>query len=426
MNVLLLGSGAREHALAWKLAQSPLLETLYCAPGNPGTARVGKNVALDVLSHESVIAFAKEHEIGLVVVGPDDLLAAGIVDALTHAGIPTFGPTQAAAEIEWSKAYAKEVMEAAYIPTAKSETFADEASALAYLEAQGVPIVVKASGLALGKGVTVAQSKEEAQEAVRECFAGKFGEAGKSVVIEEYLEGFEFSVHALCAGTEVLMFPSSMDHKRIGEGDVGANTGGMGTIAPVPGIGDEVMEDIRVRIVVPLLEELSKRGRPFSGLLFPGIMLTSDGPRVLEFNARFGDPETESYMRLLESDLLPVLLACAQGSLGGVLLAWKKETAVCVMLASRGYPGSYEKGKEITGITAEEPVVVFHAGTKEDGEKLLTNGGRVLGVSALEATLTDARTAAYEAVRQISFEGIQYRGDIGRRALARMDTVGDT
>lgn len=417
MKVLVLGGGGREHALAWKISQSPSVEKVYIAPGNGGTGAVAENLSL-VPSHANVIDFCTKENIALVVVGPDDLLAAGMSDALRDAGILVFGPTKAAAEIEWSKAYAKEVMREAGIPTAKSETFRDLDSALAYVKQEGVPIVVKASGLALGKGVTVAMDMQEAEEALRECFVTqKFGAAGTEVVIEEYLTGIEFSTHALCAGTEALMFPSAQDHKRALEGDTGPNTGGMGTIAPVPTVSESVMEEIRAKVVIPLLETMERRNRPFSGLLFPGIMLTADGPKVLEFNARFGDPETQSYMRLLASDIVPALLAVAKGSLAGVELAWKEGAAATIVMASGGYPGDYEKGKEIRGVEDVGDIVVFHAGTKRDGEKLLTSGGRVLNVTATGRDLQDALTKAYEGVSQISFEGAQYRKDIGKKSL---------
>lgn len=421
MNVLVLGGGGREHALSWKLKQSKEVDTLYIAPGNAGTEALGENVALSPSDHESVVAFAKEKSIGLVVVGPDDALASGIVDALADAGVLVFGPTKAAAEIEWSKSYAKELMRKEGIPTARSELFTEYDPALRYVKARGAPIVVKADGLALGKGVTVAASIEEAEQALREAFLeNKFGSAGQKVVIEEFLTGLEVSAHALCAGEDARMFPIAKDHKRVGEGDTGPNTGGMGTIVPVPNVSEEVIEDIRTTIVLPLLRGLAKRGRPFSGLLFPGIMLTSEGPKVIEFNARFGDPETQSYMRQMESDILPALVASAKGDLSGVSLSFKEGASACIVMASGGYPNTYEKGKEITGVKDEEGdgVVVFHAGTKH-GEKgeLLTNGGRVLNVSARGNTLKEALERAYEGVRAISFPGSVYRSDIGKSVL---------
>jgi len=420
MNILILGSGGREHALAWKIKQSPLVEKLYIAPGNAGTAQIGENVALSIEDQQSIVSFCREHSIDLVVVGPDDYLAAGIVDTLSGVGILAFGPTRAAAEIEWSKAYAKTLMKEAGVPTAASETFADFDTAVAYVKTQPLPIVVKASGLALGKGVTIATTHEEAEAALRECFVdSKFGASGSLVVIEEYMEGLEFSVHAICAGTEALMFPSSQDHKRIGDGDIGPNTGGMGVVAPLPQVSSETMEEIRVKIVAPLLKALSAAGRPFNGVLYPGIMLTSDGPKVIEFNARFGDPEAQAYMCLMESDIVPVLLASAKGSLAGASLSWKPGAVACVVLASAGYPGPYEKGKAITGIAEAEEgdVVVFQAGTVQQGDALVTSGGRVLNVVATGTDVKEALAKAYEAAKKISFEGVQYRTDIGSKAL---------
>lgn len=420
MNILVLGGGGREHALAWKIRQSTMTEKLYIAPGNAGTLSCGENVSLPIEDHKGIIDFCTKNRIELVVVGPDDYLATGIVDSLTTAGILAFGPTKAAAEIEWSKAYAKEVMEAAGVPTARSKTFTDYESARAYVEDHQLPMVVKASGLALGKGVTIAKTREEAETALTECFVdAKFGASGSEVLIEEYMEGLEFSVHAICAGTEMQLFPSSQDHKRIYDGDAGPNTGGMGVITPVPQVTDEVMQQIEERIVRPTLEELEKRGRPFSGILYPGIMLTAEGPKVIEFNARFGDPEAQAYMCLLESDIVPVFVASAKGSFSGIPLEWKKEAVACVVMASGGYPGGYEKGKPITGIeeAEKEGAVVFHAGTKMEGDSVVTSGGRVLNVTATGTTLKDALTSAYQGVEKIFFEGAQYRTDIGAKAL---------
>ncbi len=420
MNILVLGSGGREHALAWKIAQSKDCTKLYVAPGNAGTMTIAENIALDPLNPQAVLAAAQEKEIDLVVVAADDQLAAGVVDALKAAGILAFGPTKAAAEIEWSKAYAKELMKAAGVPTAASETFTDYESASLYLKNHSLPIVVKASGLALGKGVTIAETLEEADAALKDCFFdAKFGTSGNEIVIEEYMEGFEFSVHALCAGTDALMFPSSMDHKRIGDGDTGPNTGGMGVIAPLPNISSDVMDQIRDTIVLPTLRELSKRERPFSGILYPGIMLTKDGPKVIEFNARFGDPEVEAYMRLLESDIVPALLASARGDISSVSLEWKQGAVACIAMASAGYPGAYEKGKEIQGVEDQGEIVVFQAGTKRENGVLRTNGGRVLYVTAIGTDLTSALEAAYAGVKKISFEGAQYRTDIGAKVLTQ-------
>lgn len=420
MNVLVLGSGGREHALSWKIAQSPLVEKVFIAPGNAGTAEVGENVPLDPKDHAKVAAFSKENGVGLVVVGPDDLLAAGIVDALEAAGVAVFGPTRAAAEIEWSKSYAKKLMEEEGIPTARHRVFDTKEEAVEYARDHALPLVVKADGLALGKGVVIASTFPEAQEAIEDMMGKKVhGSAGARVVIEEHLEGLEISVHAVCDGERALMFPSSKDHKRVGEGDTGPNTGGMGTVAPVPLVPDREMELVRTRIVEPLLSAMKKRGRPFKGLLFPGIMLTKDGPMVIEFNARFGDPETQSYVRLMESDIVPLLLASAKGDVSGADIAWRPCSAATVILASRGYPGSYEKGKEIRGIDdAEETgAVVFHAGTKEQGGKLVTSGGRVLAATATGADLRGALKSAYAAAERIEFEGMQYRRDLGATVL---------
>jgi phosphoribosylamine--glycine ligase len=420
MNVLVLGSGGREHALSWKIAQSPLVEKVYTAPGNAGTEQVGENVALDTKNHAGVAAFCRDNGIGLVVVGPDDLLAEGIADSLEKEHIPVFGPTKAAAEIEWSKAYAKQVMQEEGIPTARHRVFESSEGALAYLKTQKPPYVLKADGLALGKGVVIAQTKEEAEEAIRSMMDAKIhGEAGRRIVIEEYLQGLEISTHALCDGERVLLFPSSKDHKRIRENDEGPNTGGMGTVAPVPLVPESQMKLIEERILVPLLAALKKRGRPFKGLLFPGIMLTKYGPMVIEFNARFGDPETQSYMRLMKSDIVPALLASANGDLSNVALEWNEGAAACVVLASGGYPGAYEKGKEIRGIEGAEVrgTVVFHAGTKLIDGKTFTNGGRVLNVTATGTSLKEALDRAYEGAEKISFEDMQFRKDIGHTSF---------
>ncbi len=417
MNVLVLGSGGREHALSWKIAQSPQVEKVYIAPGNAGTAEVGENVVLDSKNHAAVAAFCHEHAIEFVVVGPDDLLADGIVDFLEKEHILVFGPTKAASEIEWSKAYAKQVMQEEGIPTARHRVFASSEGALAYLKTQQPPYVLKADGLALGKGVIIAQTKEEAEEAIRSMMDMKVhGEAGSRIIIEEFLEGLEISTHALSDGERALLFPSSKDHKRAHENDEGPNTGGMGTVAPVPIVPAEQMKLIEERIVLPLLSALKKRGRPFKGLLFPGIMLTKYGPMVIEFNARFGDPETQSYMLLAKSDIVPALLASARGDLSGISLEWNEGAVACVVMASGGYPSAYEKGKEIQGVgdASDAHTVVFHAGTKRDEAGVLrTNGGRVLNVTATGTDLTEALANAYAGVAKISFEDAQFRSDIG-------------
>lgn len=408
MKVLVVGGGGREHALAWKLKQSSKVIEVFIAPGNAGTAQVGTNVSAK--TSDEILAWLTEHPVDLVIIGPDEYLAQGLADNIRALGLLVFGPSRAAAEIEWSKAYAKRFMEEEEIPTARSRTFSSAEEAIAYARDEDLPIVVKADGLAAGKGVIIAQTHTDAKEAVQTLMHGA---GGGSVIIEEFLKGFEISVHALCDGTSTLLFPTSKDHKRIGEGDTGPNTGGMGTIASVPGVTDTDMRLIREQIIEPTLNGLAKRGRPFSGLLFPGVMLTKEGPKVIEFNARFGDPETQSYMRLLESDLFDALYACANGSLEDVRLVWSDEAACCVVVASKGYPGECEKGKRITLPTDTNGIIVFHAGTARADGYLVTNGGRVLGVTATGAMLDEALASAYGAIPSEIFEGAQWRKDIG-------------
>lgn len=418
VNILIVGSGAREHALAWKIIQSPLCDKLFIAPGNSGTALHGENVALDVWSNQKVVDFAKKEQINLVVIGADDYLEQGMVDALQDAGIPAFGPTKAAARLEWSKAFAKEFMQKHNIPTARSETFTSFDMALQRINIlkQGeYPVVIKADGLALGKGVVIAETREEAEKTLRAFMEeGILEEAGKTVIIEEYLEGNEVSVHAWCDGETAQLFPIARDHKRIGEGNTGLNTGGMGTIAPVEA-SQEFLDEIRDRVVLPVIRGMKEVGTPFKGILFPGVMVTKDGIKVLEFNARFGDPECESYMRLLESDIVPIMLSCVGGTLPDTDIQWANKFATTVMLASGGYPGNYEKGFGINGLDQkfDDSVVVFHAGVKKTDEGFVTNGGRVVGVSAVSDTKEDARKQAFSAAQAINFEGKQYRKDIG-------------
>lgn len=420
MNILLIGSGGREHALAWKIAQSPRCEKLYIAPGNPGTAQHGENVSIGVMEFDTLIAFVREHDIGLTVVGPDDPLGAGIVDALQAAGLRVWGPSRACAQIEASKAFAKELMRDAGIPTAASETFTDYDAALAYVRAHGAPIVIKASGLALGKGVTVCQTLAEAEAALHDAMVKRVHkEAGETVVIEEFMQGIEISIHAMSDGTHYRMFPTSQDHKRIGEGNTGKNTGGMGTIAPLPFVSEAQLREIEEKIVAPVFAEFRRRGTPYVGILYPGVMLTADGPKVFEYNARFGDPETQVYMRLLDSDLLDLIEASVDGTLSEHAPRWRSVYAANVVLASQGYPDAYPKGLPISGIEnaeAMEGSTVFHAGTKRaESGSLVTNGGRVLGVSAIGATLDEALDRAYAAADKIQFEGKYVRRDIGRQ-----------
>ena len=419
MNILLLGEGGgRDHALAWKIAQSPVVTRFFITKRNAGMLSIGEEALVDANNHKALVAFCKELSIELAVVSPDALLASGVVDALTEAGIPAFGPTKAAAQIEWSKAYAKQVMEEEGIPTARGKTFTDYIDAKAYVDAHPLPVVVKASGLARGKGVTVAASREEAVAALQAAMVDDvFEGSGKEVVIEEFLEGTEISIHALAAGDDAVLFPPSKDHKRVFDDDKGPNTGGMGAIVPVP-VPEGLLPDVRDTIVLPLLRGLKKRDRSFYGLLYPGLMLTAQGPKVVEFNARFGDPEAEVYMRLLQDDVVPALLAIAHGSLPEEL-QWSSNAVAGIMMASGGYPDHYEKGKIITGIEEAEKsgAVVFHAGTKMENGKLVTNGGRVLNVTATGKDLSEALQNTYAAIGRISFEGAHYRTDIGKRAL---------
>lgn len=417
MNILIIGSGGREHALAWKIRQSPKVKELYVAPGNAGTGKIAKN--LDLKDKNEIVTWVKENHIDLVLVGPDDYLAEGIVDELQKLNIKVFGPTKDASEIEWSKSFAKEFMKKEGIPTAKYETFKDPFLAKEYIKQQQTPIVIKASGLALGKGVIIAQTIDEANEAIDQIMIDKsFGDAGSEVVIEEYLTGIEISTHAFCDGKNIAMFPSAQDRKRIFENDKGPNTGGMGTIAPVPYITQEQIDEIEEKIVKPTIEGMERIGRTFKGILFPGIMITKDGPKVIEFNARFGDPETQSYMRILETDLIDILLSCIDGTLDKQEIVWSNKSACCIVVASGGYPGSYERGKEIKGLdTKREGMEVFHAGTKDEAGKVVTNGGRVLGVTNVGDNLEDALSGAYNFVVNIDFDGKQYRKDIGTKAV---------
>ena len=424
MNILVLGSGGREHAIAWALAKSPSCDTLFAAPGNGGTASVAENIpTLDIESGEAVVGFARDRGIDLVVIGPEAPLVAGVADALRAAGIAVFGPNASGARLEGSKTYSKEFMEANGIPTARYASFTEMEPALSCLDEIGAPVVVKADGLAAGKGVVVAETLEQARDAVRACFDGAFGQAGSTVVIEECLTGPECSLLAFVSAGEALCMTTAQDHKRAFDGDRGPNTGGMGVYSPVPLVTEEelaAMRDVMVRAAAATAKE--PFDTDYRGVLYGGFMFTPEGPKVLEFNARFGDPETQVVLARLESDLVDIMWAVAQGRPGDIELSWSSQCAVCVVLASEGYPGSYEKGKVILGIDeaeALEGVAVFHAGTalNSDGE-LITAGGRVLNVVALGDTFEEARERAYEAVDLINFEGKQFRTDIGKRALA--------
>lgn len=420
IDILLLGSGGREHALAKKLAESPRCGTLYIAPGNGGTLQEGVNVALAEDDPEAVAAFAREEGIGLVVIGPEAPLVAGVADAVRAAGIACFGPGAEGAQMEGSKRFSKELMERAGIPTAAYGSFTDEEAALAYVREQGAPLVVKADGLAAGKGVVVATEQGQAEEAVRECFAGAFGDAGSTVVIEECLTGPECSLLAFTDGKTVRPMATAQDHKRALEGDRGPNTGGMGVYSPVPIVTDEELAVMK-QVMVDTVAELAAEGIDYRGCLYGGFMLTPEGPKVLEFNARFGDPETQVILPRLKNDLVDVMLACAEQRLDEVELSWRDEWAVAVVLTSAGYPGSYEKGKVITGVEgadALDGVTVYHAGTAvTDTGELVTSGGRVLAVTALGDTFEAARDLAYAACEKIDFEGKALRHDIGLKAL---------
>jgi phosphoribosylamine--glycine ligase len=415
--VLVTGSGGREHALAWKLAQSPQVEKVFVAPGNAGTALVGENVSIAAEDVEKLVAFAKTNRIDFTVVGPDDALAAGVVDAFEAEGLKIFGPRAEAARLESSKAFAKDFLHRHGIPTADYREFTDCAAARDFCRNATHPLVVKADGLALGKGVIIAQTLEESEAAVKMCLEeGAFGAAGKLIVIEEFLEGVECSIHALVDGSSYLLLPDCRDHKKAFDGNTGPNTGGMGTISPSGSVDDSLRERIRREILDPFLAGIQKDGIPFRGMLFPGLMLTAEGPKVLEFNCRWGDPETQVLVRRLRSDILPLLEATVDGTLSSIQPEWDRRAAVCVILASGGYPGSYEKGKPISGLEAAaalEGVEIFHAGTKITDGRISTNGGRVLGVSALAEDLGAARALAYHAADRISFDGAQRRNDIG-------------
>jgi len=419
--ILIIGSGGREHAIGWKVAQSARAGQIFFAPGNAGTIKIGTNVDISATDIAKLLEFAKKEKIDLTLALPDDPLALGIVNEFNKAGLRIFGPTKNASQLEWSKAFSKDFMRQYDLPTANFGIFTDIEKAKTYLFRQRYPVVVKASGLALGKGVIIAQNQEQALEALDNMMVKKiFGESGEEVVIEKFLEGVEISTHAFSDGKHFSIFPASQDHKKIGEGNTGLNTGGMGTIAPLPLVSEELMQDITQRIITPTIEHMRENKNKFQGVLYPGLILTEEGPKILEYNARFGDPETQTYMRLLDTDILDIIDACIDGTLDKMEIKWKDLSACTIVLASGGYPEKYEKGKEISGIESAEmetDIIVFHAGTKEEGGKLLTNGGRVLGVTATGENLEKALEKAYNAVKKISFEGMQYRKDIGRKLL---------
>ena len=425
MNLLVIGSGGREHALVWKLRQSPGVARIFCAPGNAGTAQISENVAIPASDLPALLQFAKQNKIGLTVVGPDDPLAAGVVDVFVAEGLRIFGPTKAAARLESSKIFAKELMREQRIPTAAARTFERSDEAQRYCEELRFPIVIKADGLALGKGVIIAPDAAGAHAAIEAMMdRGQFGEAGRRIVIEEFLPGLECSLHALVDGVNYRMLATARDYKRAYDGDLGPNTGGMGAFSPANNWSEAVQAQFDNKIMEPLLTGLRERGVTFRGLLFPGLMINADGAHVLEFNCRFGDPETQAILPRLKSDLLPLLEATIDGTLDRVSLDWDKRTSATVVLASGGYPEKYETGRKITGLAEAAALAdmhVFHAGTRIANGDIVTSGGRVLAVTALGETLELARNRAYEAAARIYFEGCHYRRDIALGS--RMDKV---
>ena len=419
MRVLVIGGGGREHALVWKISQSPIVTDIYCAPGNAGSAEIANNVPIAADQIDQLLEFAETNEIGLTVVGPEQPLVLGIVDRFQEKGLRIFGPTAIAAELEGSKAFSKDLMKKYGLPTAEYETFTSREMAQRYIDEKNQPLVVKASGLAAGKGVILCQNREEGLSAVDTIMKEKsFGEAGDQVVIEEFLEGQEVSVLAFSDGNTVLLMDSAQDHKAALDGDKGPNTGGMGAYSPAPVFTDLLRQKVRDKIMLPLVRAMKSEGRPYKGILYAGLMLTKHGPIILEFNARFGDPETQPLLVRMASDIVPLFEACIDGTLDQHELKWKPESSVCVVMAAKGYPGSYEKGKMIKGLEeagALTDVVVFHAGTKTDDNKVLTSGGRVLGVTATGPDAPSAIKKAYAAVEKIQWDGIHYRKDIGHR-----------
>ena len=418
MKVLIVGGGGREHAIAYAVSKSPKVDKIYCAPGNAGIAEIAECVDIQVMDFDEIGKFAKKIKADLVIVGPDDPLAAGIVDVLKGYGLKVFGPDGKAAILEGSKAFSKDLMKKFGIPTAAYEIFDNADKALTYLKTAKYPIVLKADGLALGKGVLICNDEEEAKAGVQEIMLDrKFGMAGNRMVIEEYMTGREVSVLTFCDGKTIKVMSSAQDHKRAGDGDTGLNTGGMGTFSPSPFYTSKIDEFCKKNIYKPTVEAMAAEGRPFKGVIFFGLMLTDDGPKVLEYNARFGDPEAQVVLPRMKNDIIDVMLACVEGNLGKIKLEFEDNAAVCVMLASNGYPGKYERGFVIRGLENfkdKDDHYVFHSGTKKTGKGIVTNGGRVLGVTAKGATLKEARAKAYEAVDWVDFDNKYYRHDIGR------------
>lgn len=422
MNILLIGSGGREHALLYAIKQSPLTQKLYVSPGNGGMREWAETAPIDSENHSEVLKFCEDEHIGLVIIGPEAPLAAGLSDSLTAAGVKVFGPSQAAARLEASKGFMKRICDKYHIPTAAYSEFSDAEKAKAYIQLHGAPIVVKADGLAAGKGVVVANTIQEACDAVDDILGGRFGSAGASVVVEEFLDGEEVSFFAVVDGQNAVAFGSAQDHKRVGDGDTGPNTGGMGTYSPAPIFTQAMQEQVMRTIIAPTVNGMAQEGTPFKGVLFAGLMLTAAGVKLLEFNVRFGDPETQVLMKRLKTDIVEILLACAEGDLEGRIVEMHEDAAVCVVMAAKGYPGAYQKHTEIRNIDAANAlpgVHVFHAGTEYKDGKYLATGGRVLGVTATAKTIEEAQQQAYKAVKTIDWPEGFYRNDIAWRAVQK-------
>ncbi len=422
MNVLIIGSGGREHSLSWAIAKSPLLSKLYCAPGNGGMSQIAECVALDVDNHQAVIEFARTNAIGFVIIGPEAPLVNGLADALKDSGIKAFGPSAKAAQLEGSKGFTKDLCSAHNIPTAAYGRFTEAGAAKTFLRDQKIPIVIKADGLAAGKGVIIAENLQQAEMAIDDILSGQFGAAGSELIIEEFLFGEEASFFALVDGDHAVVMATAQDHKRVGDGDVGLNTGGMGAYSPAPVMVRELCDQTMEKIINPTVRALKEAGTPFHGVLYAGLMITDEGPKLIEYNVRFGDPECQVLMMRLTSDLLPALLATADGNLPKIDLEWSNEAALCVVMAAKGYPGPYEKGSPIKNLdqSAEDPkVTIFHAGTEKKDGVLVANGGRVLNVTAKGASVKEAQLRAYEAVDKIDWPQGFCRRDIGWRAVVR-------
>ena len=424
MKVLVIGGGGREHALVWKIAQSPLVTKVYCAPGNPGTAQLAENIAIGADQLDKLLAFAYENKIDLTVVGPEQPLSLGIVDLFESHGLKVFGPSQKAAFIEGSKAFSKDLMHKYNIPTAAYGVFTDQAEAEAFINRTGAPIVVKADGLAAGKGVIIAQTCEEAVAAVRDMLSGNaFGSAGSRVVVEEFLTGEEASFLVITDGKKIVPLASAQDHKAVFDGDLGPNTGGMGAYSPAPVVTPDIYEKAMQQVIRPTVDGMAVEGRPYRGVLYAGLMIKDGQVKTLEFNARFGDPECQPLLMRMKSDIVPILMAVADGDLGTLTIQWHDKAAVCVVMAAEGYPGDYRKGDIIDGLDDAaqlDDVYVFHAGTAHKDGSCFTNGGRVLGVTALGDSVQDSINTAYRAVDRISWKGVQFRKDIGKKALGRI------